>query len=465
MKQNVKRFLTGGSSRQGTYAAGVSAVVIAIVIVLNLIVGQLPSNILEADISDNRLYTVSDTSIDYLSALTRDVELLVIAEHDSIDDRISKFLDRYAALSDHVTVTEVDPVTNPSALTTYNTTVNTLVVRCEETGKQTAVAFSDIIVQDLYTYYMTGNYSESEFDAEGQITSAVDYVVRDSSDKVYTLEGHGETDLPSSASSMIDKANLLTGSVNLLTAGNVPDDCDLLLCYAPAKDLADDELAMLRNYLAGGGSFFLMTDADDLNNFNALMAEYGMAMANGYIADAANYYRSPYYILPTISGSGELASGLADDAMVLLTNARGMTLADPARDTITVSSFLATSEQGYAVTDNSQTQGTFLLGATAVETVGENEEDTARLTVVTSSSLIDSSITDSFPNLSNLDLYMNAVTADMTDAGNISIPAKSLSVTYNTVQNAGMWSFLFIIAIPLAVLIGGFAFWLKRRKL
>ncbi len=465
MKQTIRRFLTGGSSRQGTYAAGVTAVVIAIVIVLNLIVGQLPSNLREIDLTDNRLYTVSDTSADYLKGLSRDVEILVVAEHGSIDERIAKFLDRYAALSDRITVTELDPVSNPSVLTTYNTSADTLVVRCAETGKQTTVAFSEIIVQDLYSYYMTGNYSETEFDAEGQITSAVDYVVRDSSDKVYTLEGHGEASLPSSAAGLIDKANLLTGSLNLLTAGSVPEDCDLLICYAPAKDLADDELVMLRNYLAGGGSFFLLTDADGLANFNTLMAEYGMTVVSGYIADAANYYRSPYYILPTLSGSCDLTSGLSDDAMALIINARGMILTGPARDTITVSSFLATSDKGYAVTDSNQTQGVYVLGATSVETLGENGEDTARFTVVTASSLIDASITDSFPNLSNLDIFMNAVTADLEDAGNSSIAAKSLEITYNTVRNAGLWSVLFIIVIPLAVLVGGFLFWLKRRKL
>jgi ABC-2 type transport system permease protein len=85
--------------------------------------------------------------------------------------------------------------------------------------------------------------------------------------------------------------------------------------------------------------------------------------------------------------------------------------------------------------------------------------------VITSPTLIDASITDSFHNISNLDIFMNVVKADLKDVSNISVEAKSLEVTYNTIKSAGLWSLLFIIVLPLAVLIGGFVFWFRRRKL
>ena len=464
MKQKVKQFLTGGASRHGTYAAGLTAAVVAIVVILNLIVGQLPSAVKEFDISDKKLFTISDTSTNYLAGLSRDVEIIVLAEPDSVDSRITKFLDKYSALSDHIKVTQIDPVSHPSALATYNASADSLVVVCQDTGKQAVISFSDIIVYDYSSYYYNGQYTESKFDAEGQLTSAIERVVRDASTKVYTLEGHGESTLPSSASGMIDKANLLTDSVNLLSAGGVPDDCDLLICDAPTKDLANDELTMLEKYLAGGGNFFLLTDATDLSNFNKLMSEYGMIMADGYIADTSSYYRTAYNILPNISKSSDVTSGLSSDALALLSNARGMTLTDPARDTVTTTPFLTTSANGYAVTDSgSKTKGIYVLGATAVETI--DGENSSRFTVVTTSSLIDPAITDTFPNVSNLDIFVNAITTGMKDAGNISIPAKSLEVSYNTISNAGLWSVLFVLIVPLAVLGGGFLFWLKRRKL
>ena len=120
--------------RQGGYLAAVTAVVAAIVLLVNLIVGQLPSNLLEFDLSDHQLYTVSDTSVEFLSTLDQDVEIVVLAEEGSVDERIAKFLDRYAALPSHITVTQVDPVAHPSAAKEYDASADSLVVRCAETG-------------------------------------------------------------------------------------------------------------------------------------------------------------------------------------------------------------------------------------------------------------------------------------------------------------------------------------------
>ena len=67
--------------------------------------------------------------------------------------------------------------------------------------------------------------------------------------------------------------------------------------------------------------------------------------------------------------------------------------------------------------------------------------------------------------MSNLNVFMNVVTADFEDVTNISIPAKSLEVTYNTIQNAGLYGMVFIFLIPVVVLVAGLLVWTKRRKL
>ena len=57
------------SSRRGAFSAGLTALVIAAVIVFNLLVAQLPESISKLDMSDNKIYTVTDTSIEYLAVL------------------------------------------------------------------------------------------------------------------------------------------------------------------------------------------------------------------------------------------------------------------------------------------------------------------------------------------------------------------------------------------------------------
>lgn len=249
------------------------------------------------------------------------------------------------------------------------------------------------------------------------------------------------------------------------------------------------------------------TNASELPNLEGILEEYGMQAADGYIADPQRCYQGNYYyIFPELSLSGDMAEGISSE-MVLLTNTHGMNLIDPARDTITTTGFMSSSENSYAVTETSQEQGAFTLGAVAEETITESTEDetdsadadseetdtgdteaadstddsssedtssdesadeaeskTARLTVISAGSLIDSQITDSFTQLENTQVFMNAVTSNFDGVQNLSIEAKSLEVEYNTVQHAGSLSLLVIFGIPAVVLIAGFVVWFRRRK-
>lgn len=482
MKEKIKNIFNSTSAtwKNGSYSVGLIVLVIAIVIVINMIAGQLPESIRNIDISDNRIYEISDTSREILKDLDQDVTFTVFSEKSSTDDMIKTFLDKYTSLSDKISVEWVDPVLHPSELTENNVSEDTILVSCKETGKTTTVAFSDILVTDEYSYYTTGTSSATEFDGEGQLTGAVNYVTSDSQKKIYYTTGHGESSFSSSVTDLLDKSNMIEEELNLIMTGEIPEDCDLLFMYSPVTDITEDEQALLKDYIAHGGKVYITLPSEkkeETPNLDALLTSYGMTPADGYIADMSrNYQGNYYYIFPQISAYDEMAEGLSSN-MVLLINAHGLTITDPETDTITVSSFMDTSDQGYAVTEDSQTEGTYSLGAVATQTLSAEdtaEEDTSgdseeeleegRLTVVAADSLIDPQITDAFSTLENLDLFMNTISANFDDVQNVAIEAKSLQVTYNTMQHAGVISLFLIIGIPLIILVFGFVQWWKRRK-
>ena len=78
---------------------------------------------------------------------------------------------------------------------------------------------------------------------------------------------------------------------------------------------------------------------------------------------------------------------------------------------------------------------------------------------------MDGDLLAQFPSITNLRIFMNAATYGQPDIKNISIPSKSLDVTFNVTTAGGLWSALFIIVIPVLFLIAGFVIWMKRRKL
>lgn len=494
-KGNLKRMFHTSGTKHGSYSVGMTVLVVAVIIVLNLVVGQIPEAYRNIDVSSTKIYDISDTSKDLLKGLDNKIDMKVLAVKDETDDRITTFISKYAALSDKIKVEWIDPVLHPSALTEYNTSQNTIYVSCEATGKSTTISFDKILVSDYSSYYYSGSSSYTSFDGEGQLSSAVNYVTSDVQKKIYTVTGHGEDSLSTTITDLMTKNNYTTEELNLLMTDAIPDDCDLLLMDGPTNDLSDDEVSLLSGYLGEGGKVMCLlgdTGLASLPKLAGLLKDYGIEGADGYIADPQRCYQNqPYYIFPVLNLSGDMADGISSQ-MVLLMNSRGLTTTDPARDTITTSAFMTTSEQAYAVTEEDQKQGTYDLGVVATETISsdsDSSDDTSsdsdsstdasstdtssddsteskesRLTVISSGSLIDQQITDAFSQLENTQVFMNAVTANFEGVTNLSIEAKSLTTEYNTVQHAGGFSILVVFGIPAVILIGGFVVWFRRRK-
>lgn len=198
---------------------------------------------------------------------------------------------------------------------------------------------------------MTGSSSPTEFDGEGQFTSAIHFVTSEESKQIYYTSGHGEQSFSASVLELMEKNNIEEKELNLLMTNEIPQDCDLLMLYAPTADISEDEKDLILSYMSEGGKVFVILGEmkGDAPNLDALLNEYGIQRVDGYIAD-----------------------------MVLLVNAHGLTVGDAERDTINVSEFMTTSSQAYAVTEETQEEGIYTLGVVATETIssGEDEEDT-----------------------------------------------------------------------------------------
>ena len=516
--------------KNGSFSLAVTAIVL---VVVNLIIGQLPSKLLNWDLSETGIFSVSDTSKELLKDLDKDVTVEVVAETGNVDSRIEKFISIYGDLSSKLKVSYVDPVLHPEILTKYGISANSVVVSCEETGKNQVISFSDIIVSQQ-NYY--GYSSESEFDAEGQLTSAVAAVTSDNDKKIYMLRGHGESAISQELGELLTKNSMTTSNLNLLETASVPDDCDLLIINNPTSDLGTDEYTELHNYLYQGGNVLLLRGVTDkeLTNFDELMEDYGMTMVNSYIGDRDRYYQraqSAFYFFPVITSND---TNVETTSSILVGAVAGMTASENTPDDVTLTTLLTTSNNAFRE-GNSNEATQFILAAsaqkaapadteneselesgsdtaetekTSTESVSEEastenvskevtseaaseaestEESTledvltdisvgntdgwletpsadSKLTVISASTMIDSSLIGNFTGIENLNEFINIVSSYFDDVQNVSIPAKSLSVTYNTVAGSSIWNSLFIIIIPIFSIVAGLVVWIRRRK-
>ena len=463
--------------RAGGYSLAAAAVVIAIAVADNLVVGALPADWTKTDLTSTGLYSLSSQTQQMVSALEDEVTVYWIVQSDTEDNTIGELLERYQDLSKNLKVERKDPVVYPNFAQQYTTSTlynNSLIVTCGDRSRY--ISYYDIYVTDYSSYYTTGTAS-TQFDGESQLTSAIDYVTNEDLPVVYTLTGHGESQLPSTLSDGAAEENVLLSELSLLTQESVPEDADALIIYAPQSDISADEKDMLLTYLQSGGKLLLVTDYTEtaMPNLAEVMAYYGTSLADGIVmeGDSSHHMRgSSYYLLPDI-GSHDITSPLADGGYyVLMPVAQGISVSNELREGLTVTQLLTTTSASYAKADaynlttydkeEGDLEGPFALGVAISEEV---EGGTTGIVWLTTSYMFNDDV-DMLVSGANTDLFLNALDWMCQRESSISIRAKDLSTEYLTVPSSDVstWSLILVVTLPLAFILAGAYITVTRRK-
>lgn len=180
---------------------------LAVIVVLNLLVAQLPEKYTVFDVTSDQLYSLTTETKEIADGITDDIQIYVLANEDNADTTLDETLKKYEGLNSHIKVSYVDPAVNPKFYLQYtdgSVSSNSLIV---ESGKRSRVMITVIFMNISYDYT---NYTQSVtgYDGEGQLTSALAYVTSDEMPKIYLLEGHGESSFDSTFSNAIEKENL-----------------------------------------------------------------------------------------------------------------------------------------------------------------------------------------------------------------------------------------------------------------
>ena len=138
LKQKIKDSMNKKYIKNGSYSVVISAVFVVIVLVVNMIVGSLPSKYTEVDVSAQKLYSITDDTKNFLKKLDKDVTIYQVVQSGSEDETIKKLLEKYEEGSDHIKVEQKDPVVNPkftSEYTSDDVAANSLIVVCGDRSK------------------------------------------------------------------------------------------------------------------------------------------------------------------------------------------------------------------------------------------------------------------------------------------------------------------------------------------
>lgn len=458
--------------RGGGYSLAVTAVVLAILIVVNVFASVLPTTLTKFDISSSRLYSITSNTKAVVNNLQKDVTIYWIVQSDKEDDVIGNLLDKYESLSDHIEVVKKNPDVFPTFTQQYTSETvknNSLVVQSEE--KYRYIAYDDIYLQDanLYSYTYT-----TSFDGEGAITSAIDYVVSEDLPIIYRLQGHGEKELPATFSDQIEKENMEVSDLSLLTVDEIPEDADTILIYAPQSDLSEEEADMLSQYVTDGGKLLVLAgpvEDGELRNLNSILTPYHITMQEGIVVegDRQHYgFGYPYILLPDLNSHSVTNSLMESHYYAILPLAQGMKVTGET-SSATVSQLLTTSDasfsklSGFSLNtyekEDGDIDGPFTL-AVSIE-----PQSGGQIIWFSSSDFLED-MYNAFSSGANTDLAMNALSDLIGESEAMAIRSKSLNYNYLTISDsaASTLKTLMIGVFPLTYLLVGVWVILVRRK-
>ena len=469
-----KQALSTRTAKVGGYSVVLALIVLAILVAVNVLFSVLPSKFTQFDISAAQLYSLTSDTKAVATNLDKDVTIYWITQAGQESTVLDKLLDRYQDLSDLITVVKKDPDIYPTFAQQYTdeTVVNnSLVVECGD--KSRYISYDDIYQVDTASYYTTGSVSQS-FDGEGQITSAIDYVVSDELPKIYLLSGHGEVALSDTFSNELTRSNYETvEDFSLLNVDEISEDCDALLINAPTSDISDEELTMLRDYVQGGGKLLVLSGPQkeaSLTNLDTLLADYDVTVSDGIVVDTdrEHYaFTAPYVLMPDIESSDITDPLTEESSHVIVPIAQGLTVGSNG----SVTALLTTSDEafskaaGYAMTtyekEDGDTDGPFTLAVSITDSTAEG-----KIVWVASDYLLDDTY-NSYSSGANLDLVMNGLSWMIGKNDAVSIRAKSLNNSYLTISSssATVLKVVMIGVIPVCFLLLGIDEVLRRRRM
>lgn len=466
-----KSSLTTNAFKGGSYTLLMGVIVLAILIVVNVIMGLLPATWTNFDISSTRLYSItSDTKV-VVNNLEEDITIYWICQTDEEDDVIQSLLNKYDSLSSHISVVKRNPDEYPTFAEQYtddDAANNDLVVVNDEDETYRYISYDDMYPYEVdYSTYSYVYY----FDGEGLITSAINYVTTDDLPILYIVEGHGESDLPDDFTSSIEKANYETQTLSLVSENEVPEDADCVLIYAPESDISETEADILIDYVENGGKLMVLCGlvADvEFDNLNSVLEAYDVTVEEGIVIEEDQSYYAfgyPYMLLPEIESSDMTDSLIEDNYYVILPIASGLTVSDDAENVTTLlsSSDTAFSKiDGYEIDtydeEDDDIDGPFAL-AVDITTDGDGE-----MIWIACSYMLEDDY-NSYSSGANLDLVMNCVSQLAGETESVTIQSKSLSYNYLTISESvsSMMLMVMIVVIPAAFLIIGIIVIVRRR--
>ena len=464
-------------------------VAIIILAFVGITVGMKKLDLTPIDLTEEKLYTLTDESKEKVKDIDQDVNIYFVgyAESDS-DFELAK---QYKNANEKIVATVVNPDDRPDLTQKYKIESGTEGIIVESGDRYKVLTSDDLVTYDTSTY-------ETISIAEEKLTNAIRSVTTDNIPKVYFLEGYSDFSLENNMQFLnVYLQNEITNveSLNVLSKGNIPDDCDTLVIQSPSKDFDDVATTAITDYINKGGNILWLNSAIaneiDYTNVNKILATYGInPFEVGAIRETDTskmVSQSPDLIIPEIQYS-DVTKKLYNSTGVIFLNATKINVVgseELSNLKVTKTDLIKTSENSYfrsnfKIQSNEPQDGeekqAYLVGAELEKTITEansengTEEVKSKLIIygenyfASDAQLSQSSQTPIIAYRQNKDLALNSIAYLSDREEDITVRKGTGTVKYTATEQESRIILGIITAVPLLIILIGIIVWVSRKR-
>ncbi len=462
------------------------AIIVAIFIGINY--GMQKLELSPIDLSQEKLYTLTDESKEKVKNIDKDVNIYFIGSTD--DDTNLDLAKQYKKANEKIVAEAVDINNRPDLAQKYGIESGStgIIVECGEKSK--VLTSSDLVTYDTTTY-------ETISVAEQKLTSAILSVTSNKIPKVYFLEGYTDFSLDKNMNYL--KAYLQNeineiDTLDILSVGKVPDDCDTLVITTPSKDFDDVATTAITDYINSGRNILWLnaavTTEQNFENVNKILAMYGVnPFQVGIIRETDSSHMvtsSPDLIIPETESS-KVTKDIYNTTGVILVNATKVNIDEDSLEdkNVTKTELLKASKGSYFRTNfdnqssaaqDGEEKGTFIVGAELEKTIKEANEETNESAVKSKLVIYGENyfISDYQLNQNsqygaiqlgyNKDLVLNSIAYLVDREEDITARKSTGTVTYTATDEQDTIVKAVIFTVPLVIIIIGIIVWQVRRR-
>ena len=458
--ERVRRFLTGRQARYGSNAVIMSIAFAGILIIGNVLAFQNPLPL--GDLTEDQVNTLAPETLAAIKQLPQKVTAIAFFSQTSNRETATQLLDKIKSNSNGQFDYEfIDPDRDP----------------------QTALNAG--ITGDGKILLQMGELKEIvAFASETEILKGMLRLLNPGTDAIYFTTGHGEQDIEQGSETSLTRAkatleskNYAVKTLNLLVENAIPEDASVIVIAGPLQPFTQDEVDLLKTYLANGGSLVVMSNPTGLTEFadqddpiaDMLATDWGILLNNDIVIDL----NSPQ---PTT------ATAAFYDSHPVTTNMNNLVSFYPftrslsatgAVEGVTVTPLVQTNERSWGETNFEDLQqggqvgfdeGIETLGPLTLAMAGENATTGGRVVVFGTSLFATDQIFDQY---GNGDMFVNSVDWSAEQEDIASITPKTPTARTFTPPNQLQWIAILlgsVLIIPGLVVFAGISAWLTRRR-